>query len=98
MSALFRPETPAMGNVERLHERRNRIMAALERQGIATRPGSHAPVLTGYYARKYGLTADAFPSAYIADRLTLTLPLYAQLTDEEMAAVIDALTRGFEGA
>ena len=63
--------------LDALHERRNAIMARLESEGVSTRQGSHAPVLLGYYARKYGLTRNAFPGATLADRLSLTLPVYA---------------------
>jgi perosamine synthetase len=95
---LFRPEAASLANVDRLHERRNQLMATLERQGIATRQGSHAPVLTGYYSRKYGITPADFPSACIAERLSLTLPLYPQLEDAEIRTVVSALTGAFEAA
>lgn len=88
---LFRPEEPTLANVAQLHERRNRIMARLEEQGIATRQGTHAPILTELYAEKYGLRPEDFPNATLADRLTLALPLYPQLRDDEQEAVVDAL-------
>lgn len=88
---LFRPEAPTLENVERLHEQRNTLMAQLEEQGIATRQGTHAPVLLGYYTQKYGLRPDDFPAAYLADRLSLTLPLYPQMSDDEQDRVVEAL-------
>ena len=54
---LFGPEEPTPKNVEMLHGRRNELMRRLEEQGIATRQGTHSPVLTGYYAEKYGAAA-----------------------------------------
>jgi dTDP-4-amino-4,6-dideoxygalactose transaminase len=66
-------------------------MQALEDRGIATRPGTHAPVLQGYYARKYGLRPEQFPRAVLADRLSLALPIYAQLTEAEQETVVEAL-------
>ena len=87
---LYAPEEPSLGNLARLHERRNRVMADLEAQGIATRQGTHAPVASELYAAR-GVRAEEFPNALIADRLTLALPLYPQLTDEEQARVVDAL-------
>jgi dTDP-4-amino-4,6-dideoxygalactose transaminase len=88
---LFQPEPPSLANVERLHERRNAIMSTLESEGIATRQGSHAPVVLGYYANKYNLRPEDFPNAVLADRLTLTLPLYADITAIEQEQVADAL-------
>ncbi len=88
---LFCPETPTLGNVERLHERRNEVMGRLEGRGVATRQGTHAAVLQGYYAKKYGLRPEDYPRSYFADRLTLTLPLYAQMTDTEQQFVCDNL-------
>lgn len=93
---LFRPEAPAMPNVDRLHEWRNRVMLRLEERGVATRQGTHAPVLQGFYRWKYNIARDAFPNSTIADRLSLTLPLYPGMTDQEQAYVIDELAAAFE--
>jgi len=93
---LFRPEAPALRNVDLLHKRRNRLMQQLEEHGISTRQGTHAPVLTGYYKDKYGFSDHQFPNALLAERLTLALPLYAQLTDIEQDAVVGRLHSAFE--
>ena len=84
---LFRPEAPTLNNVDQLHQRRNELMMQLEAKGIATRQGTHAPVLQGYYTEKYALHPEQFPNAYLADRLGLTLPLYPQITEVEQALV-----------
>jgi perosamine synthetase len=88
---LFRPEEPTMDNVEELHERRNALMERLEDQGIATRQGTQAVHVLGYYRRKYGLQPADFPNTYLADRLSLALPLYSQMTDEEQDFVCRSL-------
>ena len=88
---LFRPEEPTLSNVDRLHQQRNELMMQLETKGIATRQGTHAPVLQGYYTEKYALRPEQFPNAYLADRLGLTLPLYAQMTEVEQALVRQSL-------
>jgi perosamine synthetase len=88
---LFVPEEPTLGNVEQLNDQRNQLMTSLEEQGISTRQGTHAPVILNYYADKYGFQPEQFPNAYLADRLTLTLPLYAQITEEEQETVLRAL-------
>jgi dTDP-4-amino-4,6-dideoxygalactose transaminase len=91
---LYAPEEPSLRNVATLHDRRNRLMARLEAQGIATRQGTHAPIALGYYARKYGLRKEAFPNAWLADQLTIALPLYPQLSEAEQDSVVAAVLSG----
>jgi dTDP-4-amino-4,6-dideoxygalactose transaminase len=93
---LFQPAGPSLSNVEKLHTQRNALMTLLENQGIATRQGTHAPVLLGYYAEKYGLRPEQFPNAYLADRISLTLPLYVQMTAADQERVVSALSRSYE--
>jgi perosamine synthetase len=95
---LFRREEPSLANVAGLHERRNAVMQRLEEQGIATRQGTHAPVATGYYSLRYGLRAEEFPNAVLADRLSLSLPLYPQLSDDEQESLVAALRAAGEDA
>jgi perosamine synthetase len=68
-------------------------MAALEAEGIATRPGTHAPVETALYRERQGLREGQFPNAHLAERLTLALPLFAGMTDDDQERVIEALLR-----
>jgi dTDP-4-amino-4,6-dideoxygalactose transaminase len=88
---LFRPAEASLSTVTALHEGRNELMASMEARGIATRQGTHAPVLQGYYREAYGLSAEAFPRATLADRLTISLPLFPQMTDGEQDRVVEAL-------
>lgn len=92
---LFRPEEPTIENVHRLHAERNRVMAELEERGIATRQGTHSPILTPLYSERYGLRPEDFPNSVIADRLTMALPLYPQLTEEEQAEVVRQLVAAY---
>ena len=89
---LFRPEKPSLANVEDLNRRRNELMDSLETAGIATRPGTHAVHTLGFYSRKYGIRPEDVPNALIADRLTIALPLYAQMTEGEQDYVLEHLT------
>jgi perosamine synthetase len=93
---LFRPEKPTLQNVERLYRQRNELMSRLEAKGIATRQGTHAPVIQGYYVEKYHLRPEQFSNAYLADRLSLTLPLYIQKTEAEQGMVCQTLRKEFE--
>ena len=88
---LYRPEEPSLSNVADLHGRRNQLMDSLEAAGIATRPGTHAVHTLGYYRRKYGLRPEDLPNSYIADQLTIALPLYAQMTEAEQGYVLEHL-------
>jgi len=88
---LFAPAPPTMENVEDLHDQRNNLMARLEELGIATRPGTHAAALQGYYVAKYGLDKSDFPQTYIADRTSLALPLFAQMEQADLEYVVGSL-------
>ncbi len=63
-------------------------MLALEDRGISVRQGTHAVHTLGYYKNKYGLRYQDCFASYIADRLSLTLPLYADMTDQEFNYII----------
>lgn len=71
--------------------RRNSVMAALETEGIATRQGTHAVHMLDYYRRTFGFTAMDYPASWAADQLSLTLPLYAGMTDAEQDRVVARL-------
>ena len=70
-------------------EYRNRLLALLEERGIATRQGTHAVHTLGYYRKRFGYKPEDFHHAYACDRLSITLPLYVQMTDEDQLYVID---------
>lgn len=78
--------------VAEAHGRRNAVMQALEDEGIATRQGTHAVHLLDYYRRTFGYGPMDLPAAHAADRLSLTLPLYAGMTDAEQDRVVDRLS------
>ena len=90
---LFGADRAGSGDVEALHEERNALMRRLEQRGIATRQGTHAAALQQFYREKYGSRPEQFPNAYRADRLSLALPLYAQMTDAEQDEVCEALVQ-----
>jgi dTDP-4-amino-4,6-dideoxygalactose transaminase len=74
---------------------RDKLMSYLEAKGVATRPGTHAPVQLGYYSRKYSLRPEMFPQAIHAEKFSLTLPLYPQMTDKDQSYVIQTLQDGY---
>ena len=75
--------------VEEGGEYRNRLLERLEERGIATRQGTHAVHMLGYYRNRFGYKPEDFRHAYACDRLSITLPLYVQMTDDDQNYVID---------
>jgi perosamine synthetase len=88
---LFQPEQPTLANWEKMHHKRNEIMLKLEEKGIITRQGTHAAAHLDYYKNKYGTKIADFPHAFLAEMLTITLPLYAGMTQEENEIVVNEL-------
>lgn len=70
---------------------RNDIMERLQAKGIATRPGTHAVHMLGYYRDRFGLQPDDFPGARDCDRFTMAIPLHNRMTAEDFAYVADAV-------
>lgn len=93
---LFTPEEPSLENLDRLSELRDELMTLMADQGIATRQGTHAAALTGFYGRKYGIEREQFPNAAIAERISLALPLYPDMSDAEQELVVAELRSAFE--
>ena len=75
--------------IDRINIKRNQLMEQLEAKGIATRQGTHAVHTLAYYKDKYGLSDEQFINSYAADRLSIALPLYTEMTNEEFDYVID---------
>ena len=74
--------------IDRINIKRNLFMEKLEARGIATRQGTHAVHTLGYYKDKNNFRDEDFLMSYAADRLSIALPLYAEMTDEEFDYVI----------
>jgi perosamine synthetase len=66
-------------------------MAAMAAEGIATRPGTHAAALSRYYRERYALEPSRFERAQMAESLSLSLPLYPQMSDADIDLVCSAL-------
>ena len=92
---LFAPEKPALTNRQRLEDRRNTLLMAMEDQGVTTRQGTHAPVKLGCYADAYGLTESQYPAAWQADGLSVSLPLFPGLSEDDMSYIVETLQSAF---
>ena len=82
-------EKLGISDVEEGGEYRNRLLELLEEKGIATRQGTHAVHTLGYYRNRFGYKPEDFPHAYACDRLSITLPLYVQMTDDDQEYVVN---------
>lgn len=87
---LFKPKETIQaikkGNqlkIDRLHEKRNEVMAELEQAGITTHQGAHALHIQTFYQKRYRIDPMEYPAAYAADRLSIALPFYPTITDKE---------------
>ena len=76
---------------------RNELLQRLEDQGIATRQGTHAVHMLGYYKKRFGYQPEDFVNAYACDHLSITLPLYIGITDEDQEYVIDCMRKTIDG-
>ena len=74
--------------IDRINIKRNIFMEKLEEMTIATRQGTHAVHTLGYYKNKNNFKDEDFLMSYAADRLSIALPLYAGMTNEEFDYVI----------
>ena len=63
----------------------------LHRQGIATRPGTHAVHMLGYYRERFGYGADDLPHARDCERNTMAIPLHNRMTEDDYRYVVDRI-------
>ena len=90
------PEAVNCRTVDEAHAFRNEWMDRLEQNGIATRQGTHALHILGYYAGKYGYKPADLPGAYACDRLSLAIPLYVEMSEDDQDYVIEQMTETAE--
>lgn len=74
-------------------EYRNRLLQKLEDVGIATRQGTHAVHMLGYYRDRFGYVPEDYPNAYACDHLSITLPLYVQMEDGDQEYIIRTIRK-----
>jgi len=77
--------------IDRINIKRNIFMEKLEEKNIATRQGTHAVHTLGYYKDKNGFKDEDFLMSYAGDRLSIAIPLYAGMSDEEFDYVISTM-------
>lgn len=72
---------------------RNQIMIEMQENGIQTRPGTHAIPNLGYYKNQPGIDPQKFPSALKAEALSIALPLFNRITNDQQMKVIKCLLK-----
>jgi len=75
--------------------KRDKLLTLLADKGIATRQGTHASHTLECYQKLYGLEPEELPNSYSCDRLSITLPLYVQMTDLEQDYVVKQLKEAY---
>jgi len=82
-----------LNRLNELNEKRNTFMASLEEQGISTRQGTHAVHIQKLYKEKYSFNEMDYPASYAADKLTVALPFYPTMQEEEIEYLFSHLKR-----
>ena len=70
---------------------RNEIMEILKQNGVATRPGTHAVHMLGFYAKKYNIKPEDYPGAQAANDYSMSIPLHNLMTKEDYKYVIEII-------
>ncbi|MEK7142946.1 MAG: DegT/DnrJ/EryC1/StrS family aminotransferase [Patescibacteria group bacterium] len=76
--------------------KRDEIAEHLSKIGIAVRQGTQNVPLLDFYRKKYGFKKTDFPNALYAEKNTLTIPLYSQMTEKEQNYVIENILKIFK--
>ena len=78
-------------SVQQGGEYRNILLQKLEDIGIATRQGTHAVHMLGYYKNRFGYVPEDYANAFACDHLSITLPLYVGITEDDQEYIIDSI-------
>ena len=92
-ACLFEPEAINENSVSRINGIRNSWMDKLQKDGVSTRPATHAVHMLSYYKDKYGIKPTDFPNSYAADHCSLSLPLFHGMKEDEQDFVIDKVLK-----
>ena len=70
---------------------RNDIMEYLQQRGVATRPGTHAVHMLGYYRKKFGYRPDDLPVARDCERCSMAIPLHNRMSEDDCRYVVQQI-------
>jgi len=86
---------PLCIDFSRLSIDRDAFISALGRENIAANVHFIPVHLMSYYKKTFGYRPDDFPVSYHTYLQEVTLPLYPQLTDEDVVSVLEAVEKLF---
>ena len=86
---LFMPDEINKGQISEINRIRNEWMDDLQKEGISTRPATHAVHMLSFYQKKYNLRPTDFPKAYAADQCSISLPLFHGMSEKEQLYMIE---------
>ena len=75
---------------------RDRVMARLGEEGVASKPYLPSIHLQPYYRERFGYREGMLPVSEDASARTLALPFHARLAEEDQERVVEALRRAME--
>ena len=70
---------------------RNEVMSELHERGVATRPGTHALHILGYYKKAFDFSPSDFPNSLASAQNSMAIPLHNQMSSEDYEYVIQAI-------
>jgi dTDP-4-amino-4,6-dideoxygalactose transaminase len=70
---------------------RNDLMEYLQQNGIATRPGTHAVHMLGFYKETYGIQAMDFPGAWACNEFSMAIPLHNRMVADDYHYITEVL-------
>ena len=73
------------------HMDRDGIIAALRARGVEATLGTYALHAQPFFARTFGYRPGALPGSHAAFLRSIALPLYPQMTDDDVDAVVDGV-------
>ena len=90
-ACLYRPEEPSFDKLADLEAKRDNLLIELDKRGIMTRQGTHAPVRQRCYHDVFNVRAEDFPGACLAQGLSFALPLFPSMTEQQLDRVAQTL-------
>ncbi len=82
--------------IDRINIKRNIFMEKLETMTIATRQGTHAIHILDYYKKKYNFKEEDLIMSYAADKISVALPLYAGMNNDEFDYIISNIKKALK--
>lgn len=82
-----------LDSIKKGGEYRNALLQKLEEVGIATRQGTHAVHMLNYYKKRFGYVPEDFINAYACHNLSITLPLYVGISEEDQECIISTIKK-----